>query len=64
MVGTWGSALGISLLLRQWGSSHPEPLSAPLPLVLLFIAAPALVLGLWLLVPGKGESVDLEQESL
>ena len=64
MVGTWGSALVFSFGLRQWGSLHPEPLSVPLPLVLLFVSAPALVLGLWLLVPGKGESVDCEQESL
>ena len=64
MVGTWGSALVFSFGLRQWGSLHPEPFSVPLPLVLLFVSAPALVLGLWLLVPGKGESVDCEQESL
>ena len=64
MAGTWGSALGISLFLRHWGSSHPDPLSAPLPMVLLFVSAPALVLGLWLLIPGKGESVDCEQEIL
>ena len=64
MVGTWGSALMVSLGLRRWGSLHPDPLSAPLPLLLLFVSVPALVLGLWLLVPGKGESVDCEQESL
>ena len=64
MVGTWGSALMVSRGLRRWGPVHPDPLSAPLPLVLLFVSAPALILGLWLLVPGKGESVDCEQESL
>ena len=64
MVGTWGSALAISLFLHQWGSLHPEPLSAPLQLVLLLVSAPALGLGLWLLIPGRRESVDCEQESL
>ena len=64
MLGTWGSALLFSLGLRTWGTLHPAPLQAPLPLVLLLVSAPTMLLGFWLLIRGKGESGDCEQESL
>ena len=59
----WGAAAALSYALRRWGESHPEPLQAPSGVVLAVVFAPALVLGMWLLIDGRGESVDCDQES-
>lgn len=59
----WGAAAALSYALRRWGESHPEPLQAPSAVVLAVVFAPALILGIWLLIDGRGESVDSDQES-
>lgn len=56
----WGAAAALSYALRRWGESHPEPLQAPSGVVLAVVFAPALVLGMWLLIDGRGESVDCD----
>lgn len=58
MAVSWGVALLISLALRSWGTWHPEPLQASLPLALLLVFAPASLLAIRLLGGGKGESGD------
>ena len=59
----WGAAAALSYALRRWGESHPEPLQAPSGVVLAVVFAPALVLGMWLLIDGRGESVECYQET-
>ena len=59
----WGAAAALSYALRRWGESHPAPLQAPSGVVLAVVFAPALVLGMWLLIDGRGESVDCDQET-
>ena len=59
----WGAAAALSYALRRLGESHPEPLQAPSAVVLAVVFAPALILGIWLLIDGRGESVDSDQES-
>ena len=59
---SWGAAALFSFGLHSWGRWHPEPLLAPMPVVLLLVFSPALLLGGWLLNREKGESVDSDQE--
>ena len=59
---SWGAAGFFSLGLHSWGRWHPEPLQAPMPVVVLLVFSPALLLAAWLLNREKGESVDSDQE--
>ena len=59
----WGAAAALSYALRRWGAMHPEPLQAPSGVVLAVVFTPAVVLGSWLLIDGRGESVDCDQET-
>ena len=59
----WGAAAAVSYALRRWGEAHPEPLQAPYGVVLAVVLTPAVFLGIWLLIDGRGESVDCDQET-
>ena len=59
----WGAAAAVSYALRRWGEAHPEPLQAPYGVVLVVVLTPAVFLGMWLLIDGRGESVDCDQET-
>ena len=59
----WGAAGVLSFGLHSWGRWHPEPLQAPIAVVLFLVFSPALLLAGWLLNREKGESVDSDQES-
>ena len=60
----WGAAAALSYALRRWGATHLlEPLQAPFGAVLAVVFTPAVVLGMWLLIDGRGESVDCDQET-
>ena len=59
----WGAAAAVSYALRRWGEAHPEPLQAPYGVVLAVVLTPAVFLGIWLLIDGRRESVDCDQET-
>ena len=59
----WGGAAALSYALLRWGEAHPEPLQAPFGVVLAVVLTPALILGMWLLIDGRGESTDCDQET-
>jgi len=57
----WLTSLAVSAGLRQWGVVHPDPLQAPLALVVAVVLAPSLGFTVWLLGAedrGKRESFD------
>jgi hypothetical protein len=60
---SWGGAFLLGIALRVWGQWHPQPLQAPFSLVLLIVFTPAILLALWMLSLGKGESGQCDQES-
>ena len=59
----WGTAAALSYSLRCWGEAHPEHLQAPSGVVLAIVLTPAVILGMWVLIDGRGESVDCDQET-
>ena len=62
----WLCSLLVSAGLHWWGLVQPDPLEAPVVLVLVLVVTPAVGFAGWLLGAqdhGKRESSDCDQES-